>query len=312
MLLNITYNFGNHRTVTKRLDFLGHAEYILGLSADELKVAELLFYHEPDKDELFAIQNLRGHVRSLQNRNAEAEGDYVTPLRQTQSTPRDSSEPIFLFLDEVEYMPESVRAAIREIGESLRIREDKTKTHPQFQMPSWFKELRENPEVLFFDEVVGCDCCIEFDDSEEENDEDSGGGECMCDWEYRTRCTCGFEDKEEECGGCGENAELCLCEEIFFRPKPNEPNTNFLANADYFRKLARERVLSDLNNTFSDMIEKGDDQICDIFYPWVINVLREKGYDVQVLEEWQCEDELWEEASLENKVPAWVFLPGRD
>lgn len=265
MLLNITYNFGNHRTVTKRLDFLGHAEYILGLAADELKTLELLFYHEPDKDELFAIQNLRGHVRSLQNRNAEA--DYAPPLWSIQSTPRDSSESIFQFLDEVGDMPESVRVAIREIGDSLRIRED--------------------------------------------GDEDCGSGECMCDWEYRTRCTCGFEDKEE-CSGCGENSELCFCEEIFFQRKPCEADTNLLANADYFRKLARERVLSDLNNTFADMIEKGDGQICDVFYSWVVNILREKGYDMQVLEEWQCNEELYEKASLENKVPAIIFLTGRD
>lgn len=281
MLFNITYNFGNHRTVTKRLDFLEHAEYIRSLSHDELKTLELLYYHEPNKDELFALQNLKAIVLNASRRpcNEKVVAEKAFSLKNENN----SSRPVqILFLDEM-------------------------------QMNARYSQ------------------------------EDSGGGECMCDWEYRTRCTCGFEefvktnpnissnDEDEEqlcrncgewesdcecqnpeCGGCGEKEELCDCAALFLSPKPYEVNTNLLCNADYFRKRARERVLSDLNNTFTDVIESGDNQITDVFYSWVIEVLREKGYDVQVLEEWQCSEELWSSAEELNKVPAIVFLTGRN
>lgn len=299
MLLNITYNFGNHRTVTKRLNFTGHAEYILSLSAEELKTVDLLYYHEPNKDELFALQNLKAIVLDASRRKCN---EKASNLKHENK----SSRPVqVLFLDET-------------------------------QMNARYSQ------------------------------EDSGGGECMCDWEYRTRCTCGFEahmntnpntnnedvcggvcddcgsymidcecpnlDSYEcgvcggaedcicdndgsylNCGGCGENEQLCDCATLFPRPKPHEVNTNLLRNADYFQKRAREKTLTELNNFFSDLIEKGETAMLATFEPWLIDVLREKGYDIELVSIDQLEDKEREnDVTVYGYVAATVFLAGRN
>ncbi len=105
------------------------------------------------------------------------------------------------------------------------------------------------------------------------------------------------------CGGCGEMEENCICSECFGSDSPSP-----LPSAEYFRNITRERVLSDLNATFAEMVRDGNNQITDQFYPWVISHLRQNGFDVEECKVCICDED---ENLLPGKVFATVFLTGR-
>lgn len=287
MLLNITYNFGNHRTVTKKLDYLGHVDYILRLSTDELKAANLLFYHEPDKDELFAMQNLRAHlhrvriaVESRQKfpaqtpQNEQGKPDYEFAISD-RCTIVLREAPETLFFDEYDRGSDAVRDAIADLTGIPRV--DNT------------DEICEE----CFEEEADCEC-PNLDSYE--CGICGGAEDCICD----------NNGSYIDCGGCGESVRFCECDVLFFQQKPYETDTNLLANADYFRKLARESNLTDLNNLFSDMLERGDTHIEYGVWPWLINILREKGYDFE-----ECKTQSSESMRL-GQIDIHIYLAGRN